>query len=514
MASPYKLATDSPSRQLLWELSQIAISSQKNFYAHLDSENEEREAQHKQALAEASAQHERVRRSAEEFREKLELQIQAERRRKEEESRRELERQRQEKVAEEEAARKRQEERARAAELDAKRAAEARKAQEAALEKQKREKEQRDAEEAKRLREEWERREHPIQQPASAARSPPPPATVQKAVPTNVSQVPSQPSSSSDASCEVEHARYLQIHENLKELRQFMTAQSKQNPELKTGMGEMRRQIKKSVGQIREGKGKGVNSAPLKSINAALEKALQLPEPTIDISLFLASPPPQTANAKGPALLLYLLNIFAKAIVAQFIDEAGVKPIIADAVGTAASRMFAADSFRWQGLTLIDILIAKMHVVCPILFGIQGDEQTKHGRERLGWWKDPETGTFVSEQRHFERMTGLAAGFASLSLRNYEKAKAVNPYPNYHYWKALARASNLPPQQITQTHFVVLKGMIENFEQKILQFFGDMGLVVLRHALIELPRRSPPSVASKALAGLVDVLKKQQKLIL
>lgn len=176
--------------------------------------------------------------------------------------------------------------------------------------------------------------------------------------------------------------------------------------------------------------------------------------------------------------------------------------------------MFAAESFRWQGHTLIDILVAKLHVVCPIIFGIYGDEKTKQGRERLGWWKDPDNGNFVSEQRHFERMTGLGAGFASLSLRNFEKAKAINPYPDYNYWKALARITNVPPNQITQTHLVVLKGMIENFESKLLQFYGDMAIAALKHALIELPKRSPPSVAAKALAGLVDVLKRQQKLTL
>ena len=241
---------------------------------------------------------------------------------------------------------------------------------------------------------------------------------------------------------------------------------------------------------------------------------MQLPEPTINVALFLASPPPQSENAKGPALLLYLLNIFAKAIVAQYINEASVKPIIADNLGTAASRIFSLDSFRWQGHTLIDILVVKMHVVCPVLFGIYGDERTKQGREHLGWWKDESTGGFIPEQRHFERMTGLGAGFASISLRNFEKAKAINPYPEYHYWKALARITNVPPAQITQTHFVVLKGMIENFESKLIGFYGDMAIAALRHALIELPKRSPQSVASKALAGLVDVLKIQQKLIL
>ena len=230
--------------------------------------------------------------------------------------------------------------------------------------------------------------------------------------------------------------------------------------------------------------------------------------------MFLASSPPQVGDRNGPALLVYLLNIFAKAIVAQFIDEAGVKPLISDPLGTVASHIFAIGNFRWKGISLIDILIAKMHVVCPILFGIYGDEGTNEGKQRLGWWRDEKNGPFVPEQRHFERMTGLGAGFAGISLRNYEKAQAQNPYPDQHYWQAFSRIVNVPQKEISQTHFVVLKGLIENYESKFLNFYGDAAIAALRLALIELPMRSAPTAAAKALSGLVDMLKKEKKIAL
>lgn len=245
-----------------------------------------------------------------------------------------------------------------------------------------------------------------------------------------------------------------------------------------------------------------------------LKKAVTVTELAIDMPLYLASPPSQIADTKGPALLVYLLNIFAKAIISQFIDEAGVKPQLADPVGTIASHVFAVANFRWQDMSLIDILIAKFHVTCPVLFGIYGDERSVQGKQRLGWSREEENGPFIPEQRHFERMTGLGAGYAAISLRNYEKALAKNPYPDHHYWQALARITNIPSNRITQTHFVVLKGMIQGYEAKLLHFFGGAAAAALRHALIELPNRSPPSVAAKALAGLVDVLKRDQKLTL
>ena len=244
-----------------------------------------------------------------------------------------------------------------------------------------------------------------------------------------------------------------------------------------------------------------------------LKKAATLTEPQVDITMFLATSP-QVDDRNGPALLVYLLNVFAKAMIAQFINEAGVKPLIADNLGTVASHIFALDNFRWKSLSLIDVLIAKFHVVCPILFGIYGDERTLAGKKRLGWWREEDSGAFVPEQRHFERMIGLGAGFAGISLKNYEKARAQNAYPDRHYWTSFARIANVPPQEITQTHFVVLKAMIENFEAKFLHFFGDAAIAALKLALIELPRRSPPSVAAKSLAGLVDMLKRDKKLIL
>ena len=541
MTSPYKLAKDSPSRQLLWELGQLAISTQEGFYAHLDRESHEREALHQQALAAATAKHESVRRTAEQYRERLDAQIQAERKRRDDEEQRELEKLRREKVEQEIEERKREVERAKTIELEEKRIAEVKRVEKEAADRRKAERERQDAETAQRQEEERKKAARQKDEAAAAearareaavaaqnARSAPviqapapiPAPLVQQSTPATRPVQNTQP--------EAEHSRYLDIHRALKDLRKFMTAQAKQNAQLKGSMGDMRREIRKSVGQLRDGKGANkvqvcrlslmisiCANGPLKlqTTIETLKKAATLTEPQVDITMFLASPP-QVDDRNGPALLVYLLNIFAKAMIAQFINEVGVKPLIADNLGTVASHIFALDNFRWKGISLIDILIAKFHVVCPVLFGIYGNERTLEGKQRLGWWREEGGGAFVPEQRHFERMTGLGAGFAGISLKNYEKARPQNPYPDTHYWTSLARITNVPPQEITQTHFIVLKGMIENFESKFLHFFGDAAIAALRLGLIELPRRSPPSVAAKSLAGLVDVLKRDKKLVL
>ena len=248
-----------------------------------------------------------------------------------------------------------------------------------------------------------------------------------------------------------------------------------------------------------------------------LKQAASYGGPSVNVTMYLVSPPTDVSDTSAPALLLYELNIFAKAVIAQFIDEAGVSPKTADPVGIIASHIFTMPAFRWNDTSLIDILVAKLHVVCPVLFGVYGDETTNEGKRRIGWWREADGGPWVSEQRHRERMTGLGAGFAALSTRNYAKTELKNPFPNYKYWQSLSYIMNTPQNNVTETHLVVLKAMIENNESRILEIFGSSGKVVLRQALVEFPKRNPRlerSVAAVALGGLVDVLRKDKKIYL
>lgn len=269
MASPWRSANDSPSRQLLWELGQLT-SSREAFNAQLDRENDDRAILHRQALEAASAQHDRVRRTAEQYRERLEQQIQAERRRREEETQKEIDKLCREKEEEEQAAKRREIERARTAEAEKKRAAEIRRREKSAADERKANEEQQDAEIARRL--EVEKRKESLQreqvkaaeakaaeanskEAASAAQLPlSVPTTKSSPPPAQLSQ-PSHRVEHQNPALEAEHQKYLEIHQRLKGLRKAMASQAKQNPTLKTVMGDMRREIKKCVGQLRQGKG-------------------------------------------------------------------------------------------------------------------------------------------------------------------------------------------------------------------------------------------------------------------
>ncbi|KXH48767.1 GLE1-like protein [Colletotrichum simmondsii] len=337
-----------------------------------------------------------------------------------------------------------------------------------------------------------------------AAAPPAPKPAVQPAAPA---PVPAQPTVD----------RYTQIHQALKKLRKDVEALSKQpgNP-LKGKLGEMRRQIRKSIGQLTAGK--GANAQPLATINAALRESLggQVPSPLIDASIYVQQnrEPADGAVNNGPqlpALFIYLLNILSKAIIQQFSNEGGANPKSAEPVGIVTAQIFSNKDYHWRGGSMIDILIAKFRVACPVLFGSRGSDKTEGGRRAIGWKR--ENGSWVPEQAHNDRMTGLGAGFAAIALRDFSKASKTNPYPPTNYWKAMAQIVNSPPQLVSNTQYVVLKSMIDGHEQRFINFYGNAAVAALRIALVEFPKRAPPgATAAQALQVLGDVLRRDSGL--
>jgi nucleoporin GLE1 len=215
-----------------------------------------------------------------------------------------------------------------------------------------------------------------------------------------------------------------------------------------------------------------------------------------------------------PLLTIYLLNILAKAAISQFCTEAGANPKAADPVGTLIISIFAQSKYCWRGKSLIEIMIAKFRITCPVLFGFRGNEKTEEGRERLGWKKDV-NGNWISEQEHNDRMTGLGAGWASICLRDFSRTQLDNPWPPIKYWKSLAFITNTPSGETSSTQFVVLKAMIDNYTALFFKCFGDMGVRALHDALQVFPRKAAAgNVAASSLQVLAAKLQRDTGLLL
>lgn len=309
---------------------------------------------------------------------------------------------------------------------------------------------------------------------------------------------------------------YIQIHKNLKKLRADMVEQAKTNLQLKKRMGDMRREIRKNMGQLTTGK--GANKQQLDRIKSVLIEAItrQMPSTLVDPSDYVIGLREPVNGAEHnepelPSLFIYLINQFSKATINQFINECAASPKNADPVGVIAAQIFSTKEFQWRGKSMIDILMAKFRIVCPVVFGFRGSEKTEQGRARLGWKKQNDA--WVPEQQHMDRMMGLGAGYASIALRDFSKTNATNPWPPSHYWTSIANIVNTPPEEITNTQCVVLRAMIHHSEARFINFYGTAAIAALRKALVEFPEKAvikAPGVSG--LKVLVDIYRRDEGL--
>jgi len=230
-------------------------------------------------------------------------------------------------------------------------------------------------------------------------------------------------------------------------------------------------------------------------VKAVLGQAAQMQQIMIDITPYLVSVPPGKlqeggGNTQYPAPLLFLLNHFAKAIVSQLAQEVARDTHAADPIGILAVTIFSAPEFRFNGHSLIDILWAKYHKVCPVLFGIHGTENSAAGRARLGWRIDG--GAEVSPQEHYDHMTGFAAGFGAITLRDFTKSKNESPAPVHLFWTALARIISTPNNEQTPTQYIVLNNMLKHSVPRFIGFYGVAAIAALRTACIGFPSGGGP----------------------
>lgn len=253
---------DSPSKQLMFdlvrdleqvrlfnvELKEVQAYERKSFYEKLDEIDRKKEAVHTAALDEVEAFHNNLREEAEETLREHNRAEEAERRRKEEEARREKERverekaeklrREQEEAARVEAERKAKEAAKKKAEEDAERARQA-----AQAEKERLAREQKEKEDNEKRKQEEQAKEDAKQAQLVAD---------QKA--QNQAQQKIGGNHLTPAEIDLQK-RYVEIHKTLKELRQWLKDTGKTQPTVKAAMGDMRRAIKKSIGQLRDGKG-------------------------------------------------------------------------------------------------------------------------------------------------------------------------------------------------------------------------------------------------------------------
>jgi nucleoporin GLE1 len=515
--SPNRDLYISPSRQLALEFNLRLSISDANFYEKLDQASAERAKQHAQQLAYANEEHARVLRGARLEIERIALEEEQARIRHEEHQKSEIERLKREKAQEEAEAHRRALEAKQREEEVARQAAEhqkklqeadarikAQREQEAAAQRQKKEKEEADRKAAETAAAaEKARQQQPVPPPQQQQQAPQP--TI---APTSIPSAASKPSAARAPATNVEqiHAKYLELHQRMKEFRKHFWNQHKSTTSpLKGPVGDARRALRTRLGQINVERKD--SAAAIKRLRLeCFDVALTTPGPLIDIRPYIISHQiPQLANeneAAYPAFLLYVWICFEKFLLEQFTKEAANPDgRIIQEIGLIAASLFGDQKYMWKGLPITDIVLAKLHKACPPLFGIRGTMDTKEGRLRLGWLESS------TQETYTQRMRGIGAGYASMSLRSF--ASKTPAIATSEYWRAIVSICNTPPDQLWPGHFAILSGLVRDYYKKFIQFYGVPARGVLRRAVVDLPARAPERC--KDAASTIAVLREGWK---
>lgn len=486
--------------------------SDRDFNEKLDQAAAERAKLHTQQLAQAAEEHQRVLRSAELEIERLILEQEQIRIRREEAQKQEIERLKQQKARaeadahrraleakqrEEEAARQAAEHQRRLHETEAR--LKAQRDQEAAAAKQKQETDETNRKTAEAAAAaEKARTQQTAQQPAPEAAPAIAPTPVAAPTPATQSQPPAN-------NAEQIHTKYLELHARMKKFRvDFQNVHKQKTSPLKGPVGDARREIRVRLGQITVERADSV--AAIKRLRQnCFDIAINTQGPMIDIRPYIVSQPiPQLANeadAAYPAFLLYVWICFEKSLLKQFEKEAASEDgRTIQEIGLIAASLLSDPKYMWRGMPLSDIVVAKFHRVCPPLFGVRGTMNTTQGRERLGWRLIDKNAPTV--ESYSQRLRGLGAGYAAMSLRSFNgKAPAI---PMSEYWRAIVSICNTPSAELWPGHFALIAGLVRDYYKKFLTYYGVPARGVLRRAVLELPARAPAHC--KDAAGTVSVL--------
>jgi nucleoporin GLE1 len=83
------------------------------------------------------------------------------------------------------------------------------------------------------------------------------------------------------------------------------------------------------------------------------------------------------------------------------------------------------------------------------------------------------------------------------------------------FWDSITKILAIPPSELQETQIILLCSLLRSSPERILGFFGQIGLVLMRKALVELPASVPrQTVAVIQLTALKETLHREKNILL
>jgi nucleoporin GLE1 len=125
--------------------------------------------------------------------------------------------------------------------------------------------------------------------------------------------------------------------------------------------------------------------------------------------------------------MVWMTNQIAKMAFRQIKTECIAKPELADCIGVVIAAVFADSKYCLNGISLIDIVVARFLKWSPLLLGETGPDATVEDKKRLGFKVDEDDGTCETNEVYATRMQALAAGYVALAARS-APSNPSNPF--------------------------------------------------------------------------------------
>lgn len=182
-------------------------------------------------------------------------------------------------------------------------------------------------------------------------------------------------------------------------------------------------------------------------------------------------------EAKGVSHEIYLwaLNFCSKNILDQAEAEVSVSLDRANPLGLLCCYLLC------EFPELKELLIARFIKKCPFIIGYTCSLGTPEGMKDMGWRKGEDPGQYS------ERMAGITATWAIITISQPLKNTYVHPYPIQHTWKFISRMLNTPVGRLTDGHFAVVGGWWDVASKVFAEAFGKQGIKVLETICIQWP---------------------------